>query len=691
MKRALLAWVILGLVCAPAALAATKPIVPGPEFQVYRLGEVVVSGDHPAVANISITSDVSAQDIQQTHSLTVPEALSYAPGVSVTSGRKNEPSISIHGFDQFESLILIDGVPYYETNYGKLNLNQLPTEMIARIDVIKGAPSVLYGPNAMAGVINIITKQASNRPTFSALAEVGEYGAYHLTAAHGNSLGKFKYWINANRLERSGWGLSDDFAPKATSIINRPGKTTTAVIQGDGERVNSDTRQTSVWAKMGFDLAPESQYFLSAYYMDSSWGFPVSTVEERVFTSRPAFSTFARMDKYEDWGLDLSGEQRLTSSFKLRGKLFYHHHLDDYTSFSDQTYSKVIAVSRFDDYFAGGALYGDWRLHKLDTLRLAAHFRQDSHKERADAYLPFTEALSYTGSLALENEWKPFAGFALVVGVSYDWFDVTKAQSNVTSSSGAYLRTDDLTTPDTKDALNPMAGASYTFADSTRLFASAAKKTRFPTLQQLFSTSGGNTTLEPEESINYTLGVSRRFFDNKLWGQFALFYHDVSDRISRDGPHLDSVYYNYAKIALYGFEVAGEYTPCKDLTLRADYTYLKAKDESDGRVTDDVLHAPEHKVGLRAVYTVPQVRTQLVLQGLYLGAQYSQLPTPTKPTLTTLETSGYFLANFKLVQPLGNHLEAFGFVQNILDRDYEMESGYPGMGRTFWVGLRTMF
>jgi iron complex outermembrane receptor protein len=681
----------MGLVCAPAALAETKPIAPSPEFQVYRLGEVVVSGDHPAVANISIASDVSAQDIQQTHSLTVPEALSYAPGVTVTSGRKNEPDVRIHGFEQFESLILIDGVPYYETNYGKLNLNQLPTEMIARIDVIKGAPSVLYGPNAMAGVINIITKQASDRPTFSALAEVGEYGAYRLTAAHGNTLGKFKYWLNANRLERSGWGLSDDYTPQATTIINRPGKTTSAVVQGGGERVNADTRQSSVWAKVGLDLAPESQYFLSAYYMDSSWGFPVNTVEERVFTSRPAFSTFARMDKYEDWGLDLSGEQRLSSSFKLRGKLFYHYHLDDYTSFSDQTYSKVIAVSRFKDYFAGGALYGDWQLHPADTLRFAAHFRQDSHQERADTYLPFTEALSYTGSLALENEWKPFAGFALVAGVSYDWFEVDKAQTNVTSSSGAWVRTDDLDTGDKKDSFNPMIGASYIFADSTRLFASVAKKTRFPTLQQLFASKSGNPALEPEESVNYTLGVSRRFLDNKAWGQVALFYHDVSDRISRDGPHLDSVYRNYASIILYGVEIAGEYTPCKNLTLRADYTYLVARDESDGRVTDDVLGAPKHKVDLRAVYTVPQVQTRLILQGLYMGSQFDQLPTPASPTLQTLETDGYFLANFKLVQPLGSHLEAFGFVQNIFGKDYEMESGYPGMGRTFWIGLRTKF
>jgi iron complex outermembrane receptor protein len=678
---------------AAPAWGAQDPAAPGgkdKDYQVHKLGEIIISGETDAVKDIAPSWSVTAEDITESHSLTVPEALTHAPGVTVTTGRKNEPEIRIHGFNQEESLILIDGVPYYETNYGKLNLNQLPTEMIARIDVIKGAPSVLYGPNAMSGVINIITKKQGFKPSIKATGEAGNDGAYHLSAQHGNSLGKFNYWISLDRREADGWQMSDDFTPTLGTITQRPGRATQAILEDGGQRNNSGSGQTSLWAKVGVEPAAHSQYYLSAYFIDSRWGFPPSTQEERVFSFRPAFSTFASMEKYQDWGLDLSGEQGLSSNFKLRGKLFYHNHVDDYVSYSDQTYSQKIATSRFKDYFAGGALFADWDILSNDSLRFAVHYRGDSHQERADSYLPFAEAFSYTGSVAVQNDWTPLSGLVVVAGVSYDWFDVTKAESVNTDKSGNYTGTSDLPTGDTKTGFNPMVGASYTLGDTTRIFGSVARKTRFPTLQQLFSSRSGNIDLDAQHSTNYTLGVARPWGD-KAYAEFSVFYHDIADRISRDGPHLDSLYRNYASVKTYGFEVVGEVRPLPGLFLRLDYTFLHARDDSPGRVTDDVLGAPEHKVDIKVRYIVPKLNTQLDLLGLYMASQYDQLPTPADPTAEVLETSGYFVANFKITQPIWEHFEIFGFVSNIFDRDYESESGYPGPGRNFWAGLSAKF
>lgn len=681
-------WLVLALGCSWAWAGEGEA---SKDYGVYELGEIVVSGDRPGVKEVAVSSEVTAEDIDETHSLSVPQALSFTPGVTVTTGRKNEPEIRIHGMEQHESLILIDGVPYYETNYGMLNLNQLPTEMIARIDVIKGAPSVLYGTGAMSGVINIITKKQGPRPSFDFTGEAGNDGAYHLSASHGNSLGKFKYWFNLSRRERDGWEMSDDFTPTLGTITRRPGGTSQAVLEDGGQRDNSDFAQTSFWGKAGLELGPESRYYLSTYYLDSHWGFPPSTQSEMVFPNRPAFSGFARMDKYRDWGLDLSGEQRLSDAFKLRGKLFYHHHLDEYVSFSDQTYSDKIATSCFKDYFLGGALFADWKLAAQDTLRFALHYRGDSHKERADAYLPFTEAFSYTGSLAVENEWRPLSRLSVVAGISYDWFDVTKSQANIVDrKTGDLIRTEDLPTPEVQDALNPMVGASYTFANQARLYGSVARKTRFPTLQQLFSSRSGNIELKPQYSINYTVGLARPW-GTTAYTELSVFYHDIKDRISRDGPGVDALYRNYAKVKIYGLEAVGELTPFKGLVLRLAYTYLQAKDHSPDRVTDDVIGTPEHKVDLRISYTVPRLGTRLDLTGLFMAEQYDQVPTPARPTQETLKTGGYFLANLKITQPVGEHLQAFAFVSNIFDRDYESESGFPGPGRNFWVGLKSSF
>lgn len=660
------------------------------DYQVYELGEIVVSGESQGVKDVALTSEVTAEEIERTHSLTVPEALTYTPGITVTTGRKNEPEIRIHGMDQHESLILIDGVPYYETNYGKLNLAQLPTEMISRIDVVKGAPSVLYGSGAMSGVINIITKKPGPDATFGVTGEAGTNNAYRFSANHGNTVGKFKYWLSAARKDQDSWEMSDDFTPRMGTITRRPGGTSNAILEDGGSRNNSDFTQNSFWGKFGVELGPESKYYLSTYYLDSSYGFPTATDSERVFTSRPAFSGFARMDKYEDWGLDFSGEQRLTGTFKLRGKLFYHNHIDDYMSYDGPSYSNPIATSRFKDYFVGGAVFADWDVHAKDTLRFALHYRGDSHKERNDTYLPFAESFSYTGSAAAENTWRPTDALSVVLGVSYDWFDVDKGEANVTDKAGDFVRTDELETPGKMDSFNPMIGATYTFKDSTRVYGSIAQKTRFPTLSQLFSSKSGNLELDPQKSTNYTIGVARPW-NEMVFTELSLFYHDIKDRISRDGPEVDSKYRNYGSVKIWGFELAGAFTPMTDFSIKLAYTYLNAKDDSSDRVTDDVIGVPEHKVDLSIGYTIPKLRTRLDLQGLYLAEQYDQLPTPAQPDQEIQKVSGYFLANFRVAQPIGEYVEAFAFVSNILDKDYESEYGFPGQGRNFWVGLKTKF
>lgn len=677
--------------CLSAGPAASAPDKAKPaEYQVFKLGEVVVTDDrHSGNLGATVTR-FTAEDIEATHSQTVPEALSYIPGVTVTSGFKNEPDIRIHGFQQYEALILIDGVPYYETNYGKLNLNQLPADMIARIDVVKGAPSVLYGAGAMGGVINIITKNAGDKPTVTATGEMGNDGRYRLSASHGNTVGKFKYWLSASRQEADAWRLSDGFTPRAGNIVRKPGGTSKAVLEDGGARNNSDLSRTSLWGKAGFDLGTHGKYYLSTYLTDSSWGFPVSTEEVMIYTSRPAFSRFSRMDKYRDWGLDLSGEQAVSSKFRVKSKLFYHKHEDDLVSYSDQTFSQIIGTSTYQDYLMGWALSTDWDVSSNDNLRFAFHFRGDSHQERGDAYLPFAESFSYTGSLALENEWRPLTGLSLVVGVGYDWFEVDKAQANVTDKNGALVSTDDLATGGVKDAVNPMIAASYTFKDKTKLYGSVAGKTRFPTLQQLFSSKGGNTDLAPQKSTNYTLGVSRPLCK---WanGNASVFHYDIKDRISRDAPYPDALYRNYAQVTIWGFELAADATLAKGLKARLGYTFLSAKDESDQSVTDDVIGVPQHKIDVGVDYVIPRLGARLHLEGLFMAEQWTQLPTAATPTTEARQVSGYVVVNFRVSQPIGKNVEAFAYVSNLMDYDYESENGFPGPGRNFWFGIKTTF
>ena len=142
------------------------------------------------------------------------------------------------------------------------------------------------------------------------------------------------------------------------------------------------------------------------------------------------------MKNYDNWGADLSGMQNITDRLKLTGKLFYHHHLDDYVSYLDQAYQKELAVSRYEDYLMGGMLLADYIPVDWNQVKMALHYGGESHKERNAEYLPFAESFSYTGSVGLENTFTYIKNLTFIAGVSYDWFNVDKSERNIVSKKG---------------------------------------------------------------------------------------------------------------------------------------------------------------------------------------------------------------------------------------------------------------
>jgi iron complex outermembrane receptor protein len=689
-RKSLMFFIILvQFICGTSAFAGEASVTNGHgEYEAFDLGEIFVTAERPpASTDVTVTTEITEEQIKATNSRTAAEALSHVPGVIVTTGRKNEPNVQIRGLDQSRALILIDGVPYYETNYGKLDLNEIPVDNIAKIEVTKGGSSVLYGPNSLAGVINIITKKPSDKPVAEAFVEVGENATSKVSVSQGMKAGIFNYWLNYAHQESGGWRMSDDYEPKLGTIVRKPGPTTKAVLEDGGFRNNSDFKTDSLWAKVGIEPTQDSEYYLNFHYVDREKGVPSSTVSETVFTSRPAFSGFARIPRYDDWGVDLSGQKKVFDQLTLKAKLFYHNHVDDYTSFSDQTLEDQISVSRFKDYLAGGALSGDYRPASWDIIRFSLNYRGDSHKERADTYLPFAESFSYTGSIGLENEFNFVKKLSVVLGASYDWFKVTEAERDITDgSTGAFIRQDEIKRPHAADEFDPMLGATYNLTDTTRIFGSIARKVRFPTLQQLFSSKSGNTELTAERSVNYTLGISHTF-GSVASGELAGFYYDISDFITRDAPGILGIYRNFGKISLMGVELSGEIYPAKDLTMRFGYTYNDARDRSEDRVTENVLFIPEHKFDLGVKYFVPYIATAVDLTALYVSESFSQLPTPQKPDQESIKTGDHFIVNARISKTFLKRYEAYVAINNIFDSNYEEELGFPGLGRNFYVGL----
>jgi outer membrane receptor protein involved in Fe transport len=525
-------------------------------------------------------------------------------------------------------------------------------------------------------------------------------------------VGIFSYWLSYTHQQADAWRMSDNFVPQIATLVARiphvSSTTTSAILQDTGPRVDSYYNTNALWAKVGIDPSPGSEYYVNFHYITRDKGDPPDIYGGTTFPS-PAASAFSsifdKIPRYDDWGIDLSGQQKVFDQLTLKGKLFYHSHVDDYESYSDPYYNNEIAYSRYVDYNVGGSLISEVRPLEWDTIRLAFNFRGDSHQERAQDFLAFAPSFSYTGSVGLENEFNLIKKLSVVIGASYDWFDVTEDEVLNFTKAGLVTGLVSAGKRPEMDNWDPMIGANYSLTDTTKLFGSIARKVRFPTLTDLYSSKGGNPNLDAEKTINYTLGVSQSL-SKYVKVELAGFYHDISDFISLPAnPLINPLaqYQNYAKIQMLGFELNGEISPMKDLVIKAGYVYNNAKDRSPGRITpsDNVVNVPEHKIDLGVRYTIPYVTIPYIkgaihldLEGIYMGNVYDQLGSPATSTSSAQgpeKVPNYFTANARLSTTFLKHFEVYVAVNNLMDKNFQSDYGLPGPGRTWYVGMSAKY
>src|SRR5256885_11917902 len=174
----------------PGALLVFAPIVclaqqPSPTASPVEaeVEQVVVSAtrfDIPLDQSPASVSVISSEDIEQKQIERVSDALREVPGLSVvqtgTAGQLT--SVFIRGLRSEHTQILLDGIPINQGLQGAFNFADLTTDDIDRIDVVRGPQSTIYGPRALAGVIQIFTKQGTGTPNVMLAAEGGAYDTF---------------------------------------------------------------------------------------------------------------------------------------------------------------------------------------------------------------------------------------------------------------------------------------------------------------------------------------------------------------------------------------------------------------------------------------------------------------------------------------------------------------------------------
>ncbi len=626
--------------------------------EVFDLGQVLVLGQGQTQDKITTTDTVSIEDMKQQGAQNAAEALAHVPGIHIQAGKKGASGFILRGFDEREVKLLIDGVPAHVSYDGSLDLSQIPVDSIAKIEVTKGATSVLHGSNTLGGVVNIITKKGTATPHTSVTTSFGPNDTQNYIANHGGALGKFNYWITASHRTSDGYDLSDDFDP------NNPD---TGI--GSGYREDGGLRELSYYtyntlnAKIGYEADKDSKVYLSFDYHDNEKGCPVESNRYWEFT------------EWKQWHLNLVGEHDVTDRFTVKARTYYVDHTDTLKDLG--TASPWWAEASYDDYTLGGEVQGYYNLGDISFLKFGVSYMKDNHKEQdlstGGILLPEKEYEIDTYSFGIEDEIKFLEKWTLKFGTSFDYQDPIKADGGVDR--------------DAESVWNPQVGLAYDVNEDINIYTSVSKKTRFPQMKELYSDLiGGDSSLKPQKTLAYELGGNFKLSD-MVNLSLAGFYNDIEDRILNKSISGTKYYFNAGETQIYGSELYLDILTPWNLDLGIGYTYLYAKEKANDDAEE--LYAeltPEHKVTLDARYAFDFGMT-LSFQGIYTGEQVED--NGSNDTLTD-----FFVANARINQRLditeSLSTDIFFEIFNILDKDYQLGHG-PEPGRSYLVGASLTF
>jgi iron complex outermembrane receptor protein len=656
--------------------------------EVFQLGRILVpaeSADGGTSGQKISQSVVTPQEVYSTNRNTLDDALRTVPGVEVstTGGRRNERLLYVRGFDRFQVPLSIDGIRVYLPADNRLDFGRFLTPDLSEIQVQKGYVSVLNGPGAMGGMVNLVTRKPTREleAEFQSgidLGNTGDLAAATAFASVGSRQEDFYVQASGAIRDSDGFFLSRSFVPTA--------------VEGGGRRDLSEVDDWRLNFKAGYTPNDTDEYVISYTHQEGSRKAPyhVITPDTRHWTW-PYWNVSS---------LSFYSHTQVGEASYVRTKAYYNTFENLLSSFDNNTFTTQTAGYAFDSYYDdnsyGFSVEGGTELIDRNTLKAALHYRRDTHHPQQHArpdhptlaFLePRLERSEDTWSAALENTFHVTDTLDFVGGVSYDWNDILKAQRY---SSGAIQEYP----VGGSSAANWQLAAIYRPTDALEFNASISSRTRFPNLFELYSTRFGtaepNPNLKPERAIHYQLGATAEPSETARIGA-ALFYSDLTDVIqsirigAAPGGGDLTQNQNIGDGRYYGLELTGEWDILPELTIGANYTLLKRNLVDPVRPGLRPVDTPEHTARIYADwmpyenFTVsPDVELASWRWSDATGGGY-------------VKTAGFALANINMQYDFSENMAVNFGVRNIFDKNYELNQGFPETGRTFFLKTRITF
>jgi len=611
--------------------------------KIYTLSDVVVTATKTSTPLFELANSITVIDsveIERKKNSNVLELLKTEYGLNITQQGSfgSLANVYTRGANTGHTLVLLDGI---EINMpsdpgGTFDFGNLPVDNIERIEILRGPQSTLYGSDALAGVINIITKKGTGKPKFFLSTVGGSYNSYKGLAGLNGSYDFLNYSLTLSRFKTDGFSS----ASEETGNKEKDGSSSYSASSRLGAEITDDFDLNFIFRFTKADV--DYDQFGGQFGDDPTY---VYKLEESAFRTEGKYSAFNGF-----W------EQTLGVSI-----------FRNVRKYSNDAF--VYDASRA--FYDGRKLKIDWQnnfyLANTNTLILGV----ETEKEEAETeYYIFSQTFplesilpkssSRTTGVYLQDQFK-LENFFGTAGVRFD--DHQRFGSTLTYR---------------------FAPAYIIWETGTKLKATIGTGFKAPSLYYLFDPSYGNPDLNPEKSIGWDAGIEQYLWDSKLIIGATYFENYFKDLFGFD-ENFRTININKAETR--GVEFYFILNLLKEISTKGNFTYTDSKDKSMNSPDKDLplLRRPKIKASYEVNYSFndkANINGEIIYAGERDDKDFSQFP------VQRVKLKGYSIVNLAASYKLFDFLQLYGRVENLFDTDYEEVLGYATPGLSGYAGIK---
>jgi len=582
-----------------------------------------------------VVTVITKAQLEKSTGKTLAQVLNEQAGITIAGVYNTAGSIQtvlMRGASSGRTLILLDGIPVNDPSmiYNEFDLTLFSINDVERVEICKGAQSTLYGSDAIAGVINIITMKKDVNKAFNvkATSVFGNKNTVRNNIQLYGKAGKLSYTTRFAKLSTDGFSSAND--KTGNKNFDKDGY--------DGNVIN---------ASLQYQVMPELS--LRTFIQHSRYK---ADVDAAVFTDDKDY-TIHNSNLSSGFGAHYKkGIVSITGNYQY-GELSRKYRNDSLDAPGFNKFESNIYEGR-TQY---AELYGNVTATKWLTVLLGSDYRWANMTQEylsISMYGPYNigfpdtsiHQTSFYGSL---------------------FFSALDKRLNV--EMGGRINKHSQYENNSTYTFNP----SFAINKNWRIFGSIASGFKAPSIYQLYDAFSGNKDLQPEKSVNYEAGLQQQY--EKVSSRIVYFHRNIKNALDFD--YVNFKYFNFVKQTVNGIELETIIHPVKELSITANYTFISGKEQTQSRkdfsdtTYSYLLRRPRHNINITIGYQFcPEFYASIS------GKSVSQRYDVGGYAVQDILLNSYFLVNAYAEYKWKKNVKFFTDLQNITNKKFFDINGY---------------